>query len=105
MITEGRITDESIKSKLYVDEYGLFREKNPSPTDSFCNTCGHQFSDVCGGCESLEGVPAKYKRKTNADRIRNMTDKELANWHSTVSCNKWHSAVDWLEWLEKEVET
>lgn len=27
MIVEGRITDESIKSKLYVDEFGLFREK------------------------------------------------------------------------------
>ena len=44
MIVEGRITDESIKSKLTVDEYGLFRDKN------FCDTCGHQYSDICGVC-------------------------------------------------------
>ena len=57
MIVEGRITDESIKSKLAVDEYGLFRDKN------FCDTCGHQFSDICGGCETLNGVPVKYEEK------------------------------------------
>lgn len=57
MIVEGRITDESIKSKLIVDEYGLFRDKN------FCDTCCHQYSDICGGCETLEGVPIKYDNK------------------------------------------
>jgi len=30
---------------------------------SYCNTCGHQFSDVCGTCESLDGVPVKYSPK------------------------------------------
>ena len=77
---------------------------------NYCDTCGHQFSDVCGTCESLEGVPVKYTEKgsktivpicgtcvskehcavakcshyekrlklTNADRIRNMSDEELA---------------------------
>ena len=43
-----------------------------------CDTCGHQFSDVCGTCETLDGVPVKYTKKTNADRIRQMTDEELA---------------------------
>jgi len=28
-----------------------------------CDTCGHQYSDVCGGCESLDGVPIKYTEK------------------------------------------
>jgi len=28
-----------------------------------CDTCGHQFSDVCGTCETLDGVPVKYKEK------------------------------------------
>ena len=27
---------------------------------TYCDTCGHQYSDICGGCESLEGVPIKY---------------------------------------------
>jgi len=49
-----------------------------------CDTCGHQYSDVCGGCESLDGVPVKYKKKTNADRIRAMTDEELAEFFSKV---------------------
>lgn len=30
---------------------------------NFCDTCGHQFSDICGGCETLEGVPVKYEEK------------------------------------------
>ena len=74
-------------------------------TTNYCDTCGHQFSDICGTCETLEGVPVKYQGKekpicntclskelckvvkcsrykkqlkqTNADRIRNMTDEEL----------------------------
>ena len=47
---------------------------------NFCDTCGHQYSDVCGVCETLDGVPVKYseKKKTNADVIRAMTDEELA---------------------------
>lgn len=28
-----------------------------------CDTCGHQFSDVCGTCETLDGVPVKYEDK------------------------------------------
>ena len=30
---------------------------------SYCDTCGHQYSDMCGGCESLDGVPVKYEDK------------------------------------------
>lgn len=76
---------------------------------SYCDTCGHQFSDICGTCESLDGVPIQYSPKpsdvrpikddgiigtfdyatgnftpvrkmTNADRIRHMTDEELAEY-------------------------
>lgn len=58
--------------------------------------------------------------KTNADRIRSMTDKELAEWLSKrghqcpevyLNCNK--GIVDseddcypcWLDWLREEAET
>ena len=27
---------------------------------TYCDTCGHRGSDICGTCESLEGVPIKY---------------------------------------------
>ena len=75
-------------------------------TTNYCDTCGHQFSDICGTCETLEGVPVKYQGKekpicntclskelckvvkcsrykkqlkqTNSDKFRAMTDKELA---------------------------
>ena len=30
---------------------------------SYCDTCCHQYSDICGGCESLDGVPIKYDDK------------------------------------------
>ncbi len=132
MIVEGRITDESIKSKLTVDEYGLFRDKN------FCDTCCHQFSDICGTCETLKGVPTKYSEKeididktveaiiekiarklsndilfgmnrkeTNADSIRTMTDEELARWihqtrHNPLEDRNYR---EWLEWLKQEVDT
>lgn len=41
---------------------------------------------------------------TNADRIRSMTDEELAEW---LSCNSTgdgygNSAEDWLDWLKQE---
>jgi len=43
---------------------------------------------------------------TNADRIRNMTDEELAEW---LSCNctgdgYGNSAEDWLDWLKEEAK-
>ena len=30
---------------------------------NFCDTCCHQFSDICGGCETLNGVPVNYEEK------------------------------------------
>lgn len=46
-----------------------------------------------------------FEAMTNADRIRAMTDKELAEW---LSCNctgdgYGNSAEDWLDWLRQEV--
>ena len=43
---------------------------------------------------------------TNADRIRSMSDEELAEW---ISCNctgdgYGNSAEDWLDWLRQEVD-
>ena len=42
---------------------------------------------------------------TNADKIRSMTDEELAEW---ISCNcvgdgYGNGAEDWLDWLRQEV--
>ena len=47
----------------------------------------------------------KHLPQTNADRIRSMTDEEMAEW---LSCNctgdgYGNSAEDWLDWLKEEV--
>ena len=88
---------------------------------SYCDTCCHKYSDICGTCETLDGVPIKYSKKTNADRIRAMTDEELAKLLSDPcpgdlepadSC--FYSIADgddtvcvdcWLEWLKQEAGT
>ena len=37
---------------------------------NFCDTCCHQYSDICGTCETLEGVPVKYsEKKTNRQKF------------------------------------
>lgn len=40
-----------------------------------------------------------FRTKTNADRIRMMTDEELADWLEARTC-QW----GWLDWLKQEVE-
>ena len=84
---------------------------------SYCDTCGHQFSDVCGGCESLDGVPIKYSEKTNADKVRKMTDYEMADFLLKVliggvrlanADDKWNAVFDGYktpcEWLKQEAK-
>lgn len=47
-------------------------------------------------CES------KWEQPTNADRIRAMTDEELAEW--MAECNAYNeraNAIQWLPWLKQ----
>ena len=30
---------------------------------TYCDTCGHQFSDVCGGCDKLDDVSVEYRKR------------------------------------------
>lgn len=55
----------------------------------------------------------KYKRMTNADRVRQMNNSELANLLREVKADckprekypdKGYAASDWLKWLESEVD-
>jgi hypothetical protein len=45
---------------------------------------------------------------TNADRIRQMTDEELARWawaiQSGIICADLYTTEDWLNWLKKEAD-
>lgn len=143
----GRFPTHSICDS-YPDCVGCSYSDKEKPK-TFCDTCGHQYSDICGTCETLEGVPVKYQGKekpicntclskelckvvkcsrykkqfkqTNAERIRNMTDEELAKYIFLIladyacppyqnmdSCKKKNATFDvcescWLEWLKQEV--
>lgn len=63
--------------------------------------------------ELLKGNCPYFKPKTNADRIRNMTDEELANFLCKVKADyQWigqefpreDECGEWEEWLKSEVE-
>ena len=75
-------------------------ESNLSEGGLYCT----MFRSPCGdtiGCSN--GVDGKRKAKTNADRIRAMTDAELAEYLARV--DKYENyAFDWLYWLQQEAE-
>ena len=80
-----------------------------------CKECKHEKSDVCSSCCSYQGgIPDRFepKPKTNAERIRNMTDRELArllcdfkgDCHECPAdsyCEHGHNGM--LYWLKEEV--
>ena len=74
-----------------------------SNADSHTCNCKHnnnsRDNEPCCRCDS---------RKTNADRIRNMSDEELAEFLSVhdlgLKGNDLPMFTDWLEWLQSEAE-
>ena len=82
------------------------KETNLFHTGRYCMRLGA----ICGllGCE--EGVP---KVKTNADRIRSMTDEKMAEWFLKIAACPCDAMNDgcalnddtcreaWISWLEK----
>ncbi len=89
----------------------------------YCLTCLYEDYDgaeePCINCVGVGGKrPSEYLRKkppkpiTNADKIRSMTDEELAEWFSIYCCrNKTYDAhcdefgnckACWLDWLKEE---
>lgn len=52
-----------------------------------CTSCKYRIAPggqaACDGCIHDEGLKDRYEPMTNADRIRNMTDEELAKLLST----------------------
>lgn len=80
----------------------------------YCFTCKHSESEaMCADCG--DGVESKWCPKTNADRIRAMSDEELATamcQHSTTcdgcpvveSCHGEHGLPELVAWLRQEVE-
>ena len=88
-----------------------------------CKECMHHNPDfidkVCLHCNWSEFTeePSNFKPKpaTNADRIRSMSDEELAMWINDVTTDalsvltlgsnrQTKSIFYWLNWLEQRVE-
>lgn len=78
----------------------------------YCKTCCHDdggigFCDKCYYNHIFEekGIPpteyeAKPKPQTNADRLRAMSDEELADW--LVMNGNGEDYKTWLDWLRQE---
>ena len=89
----------------------------------YCESCKNKGSHKCHSCMGryydgvLQGKPTKYIKKpqTNADRIRAMSDEELAVWLEDVvsclecpireECNTGSQCRKWMEkWLKQPAE-
>lgn len=84
-------------------------------TDIKCLKCKNNETGICNRCDMCydEFDPIETPPITNAARIRNMTDEELADWFSIYCCrNKTYDAhcetfrsckTCWFDWLNGEV--
>lgn len=58
-------------------------------------------------CTAVSYCPQATPPKTNADRIRTMSDEELAIWISALFSIQYNIKADpdfWLKWLKEEVK-
>lgn len=79
---------------------GWLRWVTTTNTSYYCEfDCGKFLGDLSDCCKAWKPIP-----QTNADRIRSMTDEELANWFAIISSSKPQSSPEWLEWLKEEVK-
>ena len=75
-----------------------------------CKGCKYENcspeSKECMGCK--QNAVDKYKRMTQADRIRAMSDDELAEWFSTVTDDVLRGSTwskdGWMKYLQSEEE-
>ena len=97
-IADKHNIDRDSTLKYYADMLVTFTEVASIQNYETNHTCNCQRNsnsrdnETCCKCG---------RKKTNADRIRNMSDEELAEWiyyHNT----KFSSEKQWLEWLQAE---
>ena len=69
-----------------------------------CTNCGHYFHEEDFPMCVIDSDP---KQKTNADKIRAMTDEELAETFDLLTRTKPDTKDDkqcWLDWLKQEAK-
>lgn len=67
-----------------------------------CKNCKKQGCSLAGKNHEMSFECRLYIGKTNADRIRAMTDRELAQ--EIWSCHIFASFADLLDWLKEEAK-
>ena len=67
-----------------------------SPLEEPCESC--HWDGVIGQ------APTNWEALTNADRIRAMTNEEMAEWLSHAWHKSWYTLQEWLDWLKSPVE-
>lgn len=83
-----------------------------------CSDCKNIGTQICSLCCSYHGIPDRWEAKptTNADRIRAMSDEELADFICKTQFAfipkslgdiplSVYDCMSVLEWLKKEAET
>ena len=81
---------------------------------TLCLTCRNEYCCVETDLRKIRSECEYYRPITNADRIRSMTDEELADYFSELSCfpganrdicKVAANCMDcWLDWLKQEAE-
>lgn len=72
--------------------------------------CGEKGSVLfCDSGETIVNKSKEEKKQTNADRIRAMTDEELAEFLISAETHGYHDqsvsgTLEMFEWLQSEVE-
>lgn len=70
-----------------------------------CNICANgKLPDTSRTCAECGLSRKNYKPMTNADRIRAMTDEELADYLRYYSDSYARYDMDWLDWLRQEAQ-
>ena len=79
--------------------------------DAKCRKCRNNGKAICNRCDMYydEFDPIDKPKQTNADRIRAMTDEELAEYLDGVCHDLWQMFVKdpqkmWLDWLKEEAK-
>ena len=112
---EKGLTQRELANKVGVTEVSMSRYVNGARTPS--GPIVVNIAKALGiSVDYLVGISSVKKRQTNADRIRNMSDEELAEWINTKNtcdqcvyqperlCMKETCANGVLQWLQSEAE-
>jgi transcriptional regulator with XRE-family HTH domain len=107
MIKEKGLTQRELASKVGVTEVSMSRyikgERVPSGP-----IVVNIAKELGISVDYLVGTSSMKKRQTNADRIRNMSDEELAEFLAVhdlaLNGNDLPMLTDWFEWLQSEAE-